>query len=265
MGMELAPLDQRIFGAGHYLRPSLFQPYECRSNLLIEGVTFKDSPFWTVHPVFCNNVTVAASALYPAPPTMTESIPIPAATSSSKMRLRHRRRQHRHQGRTRPGRLGLTALRKHHRPLLHRHPFPRQRLLRGQRNVRQRPNVFIENNKVGDVQSALYVKSNSDRGGTVENIWMRNTVETCDWFIKIETDYKGITGHPYPSAYRNFHFEDLTCKTARECGIYSVGINAKPVAGLTFKNVTVETRRPASSSTRKPSKMTKVRINGTLL
>ena len=40
MGSELTPLEQRIFGDGHYLRPGMFQPYECR-NLLVEGVTFR--------------------------------------------------------------------------------------------------------------------------------------------------------------------------------------------------------------------------------
>ena len=64
MGMERAPLEKRIFGEGHYLRPGMFQAYECR-NLLIEGVTFKGSPFWTVHPVFCNNVTVRGIHVLP--------------------------------------------------------------------------------------------------------------------------------------------------------------------------------------------------------
>jgi polygalacturonase len=44
MGMELTPLEKRTFGAGHYLRPGMFQAYDCR-NLLIEGVTFQNSPF----------------------------------------------------------------------------------------------------------------------------------------------------------------------------------------------------------------------------
>jgi len=101
-------------------------------------------------------------------------------------------------------------------------------------------NVYIEDNQVGTVESALYIKSNSDRGAVVENVWMRrNTVETCDYFIKLETDYKGITDRPYPSKYRNFHFEDLKCGTARKCAIYSVGIPAQPVTGIYFKDITI--------------------------
>ena len=85
---------------------------------------------------------------------------------------------------------------------------------------------------LGDVESALYIKSNSDRGGAVENVWLRaNTVESCDNFIKIETDYKGVTGHPYPSAYRNFHFENLTCRTARMRHLFR-GYCGKAVSGF---------------------------------
>lgn len=57
MGQEQVPVEERVFGEGAYLRPSFLQPYEC-SNVLIEGVTIKDSPFWMVHPVFCEYVAI---------------------------------------------------------------------------------------------------------------------------------------------------------------------------------------------------------------
>jgi len=48
---------KRIFGDGHYLRPYMIQPYNCK-NLLISGVTLIDSPMWFVSPVMCKNVTI---------------------------------------------------------------------------------------------------------------------------------------------------------------------------------------------------------------
>jgi polygalacturonase len=51
------PVEQRIFGEGHYLRPQFVQPYRCK-NVLIEDVTLFNSPMWQVHPVLCTNVTV---------------------------------------------------------------------------------------------------------------------------------------------------------------------------------------------------------------
>ncbi|MFG3155153.1 glycoside hydrolase family 28 protein [Streptomyces sp. NPDC048219] len=51
------PVAEREFGAGHHLRPNLVQFYRCR-DVLIEGVTVRNSPMWNIHPVLCRNVTV---------------------------------------------------------------------------------------------------------------------------------------------------------------------------------------------------------------
>lgn len=51
------PPAQRIFGPGHYLRPQFVQPYRCR-NVLIAGLTLRNSPMYHLHPVLCRNVTV---------------------------------------------------------------------------------------------------------------------------------------------------------------------------------------------------------------
>lgn len=57
MADEGVPVEQRLFGAGHYLRPSFIQPYRCK-NVLIQGLTFINSPNWQLHPVLCTNVTI---------------------------------------------------------------------------------------------------------------------------------------------------------------------------------------------------------------
>jgi len=53
------PVAQRVFGSGHYLRPSMIQPIAGR-NLLIEGVTIINSPMWVITPLYFTNVTVRA-------------------------------------------------------------------------------------------------------------------------------------------------------------------------------------------------------------
>lgn len=53
-----APVAERVFGDGHYLRPMMVQFQNCR-NVLVEGVTLRDAPCWTLHPVLCRNVTVS--------------------------------------------------------------------------------------------------------------------------------------------------------------------------------------------------------------
>jgi polygalacturonase len=57
MGSTNMPVAQRIFGPGHYLRPTFVQPVHCQ-NVLIDGVTFLNSPMWTITPLYCTNVTI---------------------------------------------------------------------------------------------------------------------------------------------------------------------------------------------------------------
>jgi polygalacturonase len=57
MAEDGAPVVERVFGEGSYLRPQFIQPYRC-TNVLIEGVTLRGSPMWQVHPVLCRNVIV---------------------------------------------------------------------------------------------------------------------------------------------------------------------------------------------------------------
>lgn len=52
------PPEKRIYGTKEAaLRPSFIQPINCK-NVLFEGFTVKDGPQWTIHPVYCENVTV---------------------------------------------------------------------------------------------------------------------------------------------------------------------------------------------------------------
>jgi polygalacturonase len=51
------PVAQRQFGAGHKLRPNLIGLYNCTA-VLVEGLTLRNPAMWTLHPVYCTNVTV---------------------------------------------------------------------------------------------------------------------------------------------------------------------------------------------------------------
>ena len=57
MGDSNVPVEQRNFGEGHYLRPNFVQPYRCK-NVLLEGFSMKNSPMWELNPVLCSNVVV---------------------------------------------------------------------------------------------------------------------------------------------------------------------------------------------------------------
>jgi polygalacturonase len=57
MGEKGIPVAERKFGEGFYLRPNFFVPYRCK-NILLEDVTFRNSPMWFLNPVLCKNVSI---------------------------------------------------------------------------------------------------------------------------------------------------------------------------------------------------------------
>ncbi|NUP45967.1 MAG: glycoside hydrolase family 28 protein [Catenulispora sp.] len=50
------PVEQRD-GTKYHFRPAFFEPYDC-DRVLVEGVTFRNSPFWHLHPTLCRDVVV---------------------------------------------------------------------------------------------------------------------------------------------------------------------------------------------------------------
>lgn len=61
-GIVYSPYYKRTIDK-KFFRPSFFQAYNCK-NILIEGVTFQNSPFWTINPEFCDNVTVTGVTIF---------------------------------------------------------------------------------------------------------------------------------------------------------------------------------------------------------
>jgi polygalacturonase len=51
------PVEQRIFGLGHFLRPCMVEFIGC-TNVLMENYQTNNTPFWQMHPVGCTNVVI---------------------------------------------------------------------------------------------------------------------------------------------------------------------------------------------------------------
>jgi len=49
-----------------FLRPPLVQFFNC-SNITIDGITLKNSPFWTLHPLYCINVNLLNISIFNPP------------------------------------------------------------------------------------------------------------------------------------------------------------------------------------------------------
>ncbi len=268
MGANRVPVERRIFGAGHYLRPTLCELYDCR-NVLLEGVTSKRSPFWTIHPVFCTNVTVRGIHVLPGTtnddgcdPDSCRDVLIEDCvfdTADDNIAIKAGRDQDAWGDRA----CENIVIRRCKGVRSEANAYAIGSEMSG--GVR---NVFIFDSEAGQItKNVLYIKSNSDRGGAVENVWVRGiAAEACDNCVRLETDYKRVRDHAYPSQYRNLHFEDVRCRTARKIGISSVGIAAKPIENVYLKDITIENAaRDIELENTRHLEMQNVRINGRLL
>jgi|WetSurMetagenome_2_1015567.scaffolds.fasta_scaffold02472_2 polygalacturonase len=54
---ELLAKNAYISSKNNFLRPPMIATYECQ-NVLIEGVSFSNPPFWTIMPAFTDNITI---------------------------------------------------------------------------------------------------------------------------------------------------------------------------------------------------------------
>lgn len=243
MGERGIPVEQRVFGEGFYLRPQFIQPYQCE-NILIEGVTILNSPMWVIHPVLCNNITIQKVRIDSNGPNSDGCDPESCRdvlirdcyfnTGDDCIALKS--------GRNADGRRigipcenviiqGCTMVNGHGGVVIG------SEISGGARNI------FAENCRMSspDLDRALRIKTSSMRGGTIEDIYMRN-VEVGQ--IKQEAIYITMfyedRGDHMP-VIKNIGVENLRVKQGGKVGIRIEGYRASPVTGIHLKDIDIET------------------------
>ena len=82
--IALASLNRRFEGQPgggggremQFLRPPLVQFFEC-SDVRLEGITLRNSPFWTLHPVYCAGVSIIGVKIFnPSDSANTDAIDV---------------------------------------------------------------------------------------------------------------------------------------------------------------------------------------------
>jgi polygalacturonase len=244
LGQKLAPPTERIFGKGHFLRPALVEFHNC-TGVLIEGVTLRSSPLWTIHPVFCRNVIVRNVRVEPGTtnddgcdPDSCENVLIEGCqfdTRDDNIAIKAGRDNDgwKENG-GRPCK-GIIV-----RNCTFRRGYPGGVAI-GSEMSGNVEDVYVENNRMERVGYAFYLKSNPERGGWIRDVWARNNkIEQCQVLLKCETDYKKVTTGPAPPVFHDIRLEDITCKTASQMAFDCQGLAARPLHHIWLKNVTVE-------------------------
>ncbi len=236
------PVGQRVFGEGHYLRPNFVQFYRCR-NILLDGIILKNSPMWNIHPVLSENIiirNVEVRTLGPnndgCNPESSKNILIENCifdTGDDCIAIKS--------GRNEDGRRinvpseniivrNCTMYEGHGGVVIGSE-------ISG--NVRM---VFVENCIMDskNLERAIRIKSNSLRGGVVEDIYIRNlkVLQVSEATFKINLFYSTGRGKFYP-VIRNIYLEEVHSYKSK----YPIWINAgeeTPVENIYLINCTFE-------------------------
>jgi polygalacturonase len=245
MAEEGIPPEKRIFGDGHFLRTIFFQPYKCK-NVLIGGVTFKDSPMWFINPVLCENVSVenvTVEGLGPnndgCNPESSKNVLIKNCyfnTGDDCIAIKS--------GRNNDGR---------------RINIPSENIVIQNCTMKEGhggvvigseisggvKNVFAENCSMSspNLDRAIRIKTNAVRGGVIENLFVRNITvgQVKEAVIKIDFYYEEGENGKFLPVVKNLDFSNITSEKS-EFAIWIKAFENSPVENIrldscVFKNV----------------------------
>jgi polygalacturonase len=233
------PVDQRVYGAGHYLRPPMIQTYRTR-NVLIEGVTLRNSPFWVIHPVLSRNVTVRrVTVVSHGPnndgcnPESSEDVLIEDTlfdTGDDCIAIKS--------GRNADGRRLATPSRN----IVVRNS--RMRAGHGGVTIGSEVSggvsgVWVERCQMSspELDRGFRIKTNAMRGGVIEDVFLRDVEigEVRRAAIEIDMLYEEGDAGPYPPTVRNILVERMTVARAPHA-LWVAALPRSPVRGLRVRD-----------------------------
>jgi polygalacturonase len=233
------PVAQRIYGSGTHLRPTFIEPYRSR-NVLIEGVTIRNAPFWAMHPTLCTNVTVRKVKVISHGPNNDGCDPESSRgvliedclfdTGDDCIALKS--------GRNADGRrlnvpVEDVLIRRCQMKAGHGGIAIGSEITGGARNV------FAEHCSLDspDLERGLRIKTNTLRGGIVENVFVRDIEIGNVQFAPIEIDlrYEPRDSGPFIPEVRNVLVERMHSARSRY-GIYIRGLEQAPVRNVVIRD-----------------------------
>jgi polygalacturonase len=268
MAEQGVPVKERVFGAGHYLRPQFIQPYRCQ-NVLIEGVRIINSPMWEIHPVLSTNVTVRGVKISSPGPNNDGCDPESCTdvliencdfnTGDDCIAIKS--------GRNADGR---------------RLNIPTQNII--VRNCRMRDghggitvgseitggvrNLFAENCRLDspNLDHGLRVKNNAMRGGILESLHFRHldVGQVAHAVITIDFNYEEGAKGNFTPVVRDFTIDHIVSKKSKYA--FDVqGLANAPIYDLRLRDCTFDNVEEDSIVKNVKGTLTNVRVNGKIV
>ena len=243
------PLDERRFTKEDGLRPQLVNFNQCE-RILIEDVTLLRSPFWVIHPLLSTDITVRGVHINNdgpngdgCDPESCDRVLIENCyfnTGDDCIAIKSGRNND-----GREGGQGAFAGRPSKNIIIRGCKFNNGHggVVIGSEISGGCQNVYAHDCEMDSpsLDRVLRIKTNSCRGGIIENINMRNiTVGQCkEAVLKINTDYepKEACCRGFYPTVRNVTMENVTCKKSKY-GVMIVGYD-DPKLAYTVNNITV--------------------------
>lgn len=237
------PVAERIYGTVEgALRPSFVQPFNC-TNVLIEGPTFTRSPFWVIHPVYCDRLIIR-DVVVDSHGINNDAVDLDSCTNSLVERCNFTVGDDAvalKSGRDADGwRVGkpceniivrhITSFNGHGGVVIG------SELSGGARNAYFH-DIYFKN-----TITAIRIKSKIGRGGVIEDIWFKDIIATglsqrpVFWLDALYASHTVQPATDTLTKFRNIHVENLASwgsERSVEIGAYE----AKPAENITVKNV----------------------------
>ncbi|MCK4635619.1 MAG: glycoside hydrolase family 28 protein [Candidatus Moranbacteria bacterium] len=244
MFLEDVAVENRIFGkVDDYIRTSFIQPYNSK-NVLIENVTVKDGPMWTIHSLYTENLIIRNVNIETSAPN-TDGI---AIDSSKNVLIENNNIRSGDDaiviksGRDKDGwRVGKSS-----ENIVIRNNIVEEShgaVTIGSEMSGDVRNVFVEDLIVEKSNNGLRIKTKAGRSGIIENVVFRNIlIKNSDKeAIKINFRYGGEDSETTKEPeMRNIEFCDIKIiNNGKKTIIRFKGFKNK-VNGVLFKNIQVE-------------------------
>jgi polygalacturonase len=218
LGERGVPVAERVFGAGHFLRPNFIQPYRCR-NVLIQGVRIRRSPMWEINPVLCTNVIVRGVNILSNGPNNDGCNPESCrdvliedcqfTTGDDCIAIKA--------GRNNDGRRVAVPS---ENIIVRRCTMKDGHggVVLGSETTGGCRNIFVEDCVMDspNLDRALRIKSNARRGGVIENVFLRNIEvgEVAEAVLTVDFLYEEGPKGPFPPVVRNVVLENVTSRAS---------------------------------------------------
>ncbi|NBC58088.1 MAG: glycoside hydrolase family 28 protein [Bacteroidetes bacterium] len=244
MGNDQIPIEERVFGQGHFLRPSGIQFINCK-NILFEDFTIQETPFWTIHPVLCKNVTVRGLHIKKGThnddgidPENSQYVLIENCiiqTHDDCISVKAGRDQ---DGWKYPPSENI---------IVRNNTFSTEvgsGFCIGSEMSGGVQNLFVHDNTLnGSKKHAFQFKSNPDRGGFIKEVYIKNfkALDTVKYGLEFTTDYKGWRGNKHYTSYSDFYVQNIDVNYAEKISISITGKEEKLINRIFIENLSIKT------------------------